>query len=75
MFRCSADCCERSADSMSQVHQCIEICHAPLAKAQGLVTNELEQFQVSGHLFVLSIIWHLDGNFDCVYIPSLIAQF
>ncbi|XP_076876454.1 protein FAM136A [Brachyhypopomus gauderio] len=45
MFRCSADCCERSADSMSQVHQCIEKCHTPLAKAQGLVTNELEQFQ------------------------------
>ncbi|KAI4897746.1 hypothetical protein NFI96_033839 [Prochilodus magdalenae] len=45
MFRCSADCCERSTDSMSQVHQCIDVCHAPLAKAQGLVTSELEQFQ------------------------------
>ncbi|XP_066507561.1 protein FAM136A [Hoplias malabaricus] len=45
MFRCSADCCDRSSASMAQVHQCIEVCHAPLAKAQGIVTNELEQFQ------------------------------
>ncbi|KAK1800912.1 hypothetical protein P4O66_005576 [Electrophorus voltai] len=45
MFRCSADCCERTAGSMSLVHQCIDQCHAPMAKAQGLVTNELEQFQ------------------------------
>ncbi|XP_029940249.1 protein FAM136A [Salarias fasciatus] len=45
MFRCSADCCDRSSDSMSQVHHCIERCHAPLAKAQGLVTSELEKFQ------------------------------
>lgn len=47
MFKCSAECCERSTDSMSQVHNCIERCHAPLAQAQGLVTNELEKFQVS----------------------------
>ncbi|XP_028318716.1 protein FAM136A [Gouania willdenowi] len=45
MFRCSADCCDRSSDSMVQVHQCIERCHNPLAKAQGLVTSELEKFQ------------------------------
>ncbi|KAJ8287093.1 hypothetical protein GJAV_G00047580 [Gymnothorax javanicus] len=45
MFRCSADCCERSSDSMTQVHQCIERCHAPLAQAQSLVTTELERFQ------------------------------
>lgn len=46
MFSCSADCCDRSTDSMSQVHQCIERCHTPLAQAQGLVTSELEKFQV-----------------------------
>ncbi|KAJ3606073.1 hypothetical protein NHX12_028116 [Muraenolepis orangiensis] len=45
MFSCSADCCGRPSDSMSQVHQCIEQCHSPLAKAQGLVTSELETFQ------------------------------
>ncbi|XP_061589376.1 protein FAM136A [Cololabis saira] len=45
MFKCSADCCDRSTDSMSQVHQCIEKCHLPLAQAQGLVTSELEKFQ------------------------------
>ncbi|XP_069020328.1 protein FAM136A [Embiotoca jacksoni] len=45
MFKCSADCCHRSTDSMSQVHHCIERCHAPLAKAQSLVTAELEKFQ------------------------------
>ncbi|XP_067254239.1 protein FAM136A [Chanodichthys erythropterus] len=45
MFRCSAECCERPGESMNQVHQCIERCHTPLAKAQGLVTSELEQFQ------------------------------
>nr|ACI70108.1 FAM136A [Salmo salar] len=45
MFKCSAECCERSTDSMSQVHNCIERCHAPPAQAQGLVTNELEKFQ------------------------------
>ncbi|XP_059213246.1 protein FAM136A [Centropristis striata] len=45
MFRCSADCCDRSTDSMSVVHNCIERCHTPLAKAQGLVTSELEKFQ------------------------------
>ncbi|MCJ8742757.1 hypothetical protein PDJAM_G00085930 [Pangasius djambal] len=45
MFRCSAECCERTTDSMSQVHECIDRCHTPLAKAQGLVTNELEKFQ------------------------------
>lgn len=46
MFGCSAECCSRPSDSMSQVHQCIERCHTPLAKAQGLVTSELEKFQV-----------------------------
>ncbi|XP_069558844.1 protein FAM136A [Brachyistius frenatus] len=45
MFKCSADCCHRSTDSMSQVHHCIERCHTPLAKAQSLVTAELEKFQ------------------------------
>ncbi|XP_029565029.1 protein FAM136A [Salmo trutta] len=45
MFKCSAECCERSIDSMSQVHSCIEHCNTPLAQAQGLVTNELEKFQ------------------------------
>ncbi|CAM9321934.1 unnamed protein product [Lampetra planeri] len=46
MFQCSADCCARPSDSMAQVHQCIDRCHTPLAKAQGLVTSELEKFQV-----------------------------
>lgn len=46
MFKCSADCCDRPTDSMSQVHQCIERCHTPLAQAQSLVTSELEKFQV-----------------------------
>lgn len=32
---------------MSQVHQCIDRCHTPLAQAQGLVTAELEKFQVT----------------------------
>ncbi|ELW64059.1 Protein FAM136A [Tupaia chinensis] len=45
MFRCSAGCCEDNQASMQQVHQCIERCHAPLAQAQALVTNELEKFQ------------------------------
>ncbi|MBN3294989.1 protein FAM136A [Amia ocellicauda] len=45
MFQCSAQCCERSTDSMAQVHQCIERCHTPLAQAQSLVTSELERFQ------------------------------
>ncbi|XP_078480579.1 LOW QUALITY PROTEIN: protein FAM136A-like [Lampetra planeri] len=45
MFQCSADCCARPSDSMAQVHQCIDRCHTPLAKAQGLVTSELEKFQ------------------------------
>ncbi|KAM3874555.1 protein FAM136A [Diretmus argenteus] len=45
MFRCSAECCERSTDSMAEVHQCIERCHAPLATAQALVTTDLEKFQ------------------------------
>jgi len=45
MFSCSAECCERSSDSMTQVHHCIERCHTPLAQAQGLVTQELEKFQ------------------------------
>ncbi|XP_062334466.1 protein FAM136A [Osmerus eperlanus] len=45
MFKCSAECCEHSTDSMSQVHHCIDRCHTPLAQAQGLVTSELEKFQ------------------------------
>ncbi|XP_033951655.1 protein FAM136A [Pseudochaenichthys georgianus] len=45
MFRCSADCCDRSTDSMSVVHNCIERCHTPMAKAQAQVTSELEKFQ------------------------------
>lgn len=45
MFRCSASCCENSSASMQQVHQCIERCHAPLAKAQAVVSQELEMFQ------------------------------
>ncbi|XP_058050811.1 protein FAM136A isoform X1 [Ahaetulla prasina] len=48
MFRCSATCCENQRASMQQVHQCIERCHAPLAQAQALVTQELERFQESG---------------------------
>lgn len=48
MFSCSAECCSRPSDSMSQVHQCIDRCHTPLAQAQGLVTSELEKFQVRG---------------------------
>uniref|UniRef100_A0A6Q2Y729 Protein FAM136A n=1 Tax=Esox lucius TaxID=8010 RepID=A0A6Q2Y729_ESOLU len=42
---CQHFCCERSTDSMTQVHSCIERCHTPLAQAQGLVTSELEKFQ------------------------------
>ncbi|KAM4039594.1 protein FAM136A [Anomaloglossus baeobatrachus] len=45
MFRCSAQCCDNEKASMQQVHNCIERCHAPLAQAQSLVTNELERFQ------------------------------
>nr|XP_060643555.1 protein FAM136A [Anolis sagrei ordinatus] len=45
MFRCSANCCENDKASMQQVHQCIERCHAPLAQAQAVVTQELERFQ------------------------------
>nr|XP_033805241.1 protein FAM136A isoform X2 [Geotrypetes seraphini] len=45
MFRCSADCCDKDAASMQQVHSCIEQCHAPLAQAQSIVTSELERFQ------------------------------
>ncbi|XP_072122841.1 protein FAM136A [Mobula birostris] len=45
MFRCSADCCDNGISSMEEVHQCIERCHTPLAKAQAAVTGELERFQ------------------------------
>lgn len=45
MFQCSAECCDRSTDSMIQVHHCIERCHAPLGQAQALVTSEMEKFQ------------------------------
>ncbi|NXO21191.1 F136A protein, partial [Cisticola juncidis] len=45
MFRCSARCCEDAAASMQEVQRCIERCHAPLARAQAIVTAELEQFQ------------------------------
>lgn len=50
---------------MTQVHQCIDRCHTPLAKAQGLVTSELQSFQVSvihqhtvqaGHM--QQLLWH-----------------
>lgn len=53
MFQCSAQCCERSTDTMTQVHQCIERCHTPLAQAQGTVTAELEKFQVKSDQFLL----------------------
>ncbi|NXD32144.1 F136A protein, partial [Spelaeornis formosus] len=46
MFRCSARCCEDAAASMQEVQRCIERCHAPLARAQAIVTAELEHFQV-----------------------------
>ncbi|ELV11979.1 Protein FAM136A [Tupaia chinensis] len=45
MFRCSAGYCEDNQASMQQFHQCIKCCHAPLAQAQALVTNELKKFQ------------------------------
>uniref|UniRef100_UPI00398E3DF1 protein FAM136A n=1 Tax=Pristiophorus japonicus TaxID=55135 RepID=UPI00398E3DF1 len=45
MFKCSADCCENGNASMEEVHQCIERCHTPLAKAQAVLTGELERFQ------------------------------
>ncbi|XP_068030457.1 protein FAM136A [Anomalospiza imberbis] len=45
MFRCSARCCEDAAASMQEVQRCIERCHAPLARAQAIVTAELEHFQ------------------------------
>lgn len=46
MFRCSASCCDNDKVGMQQVHQCIERCHAPFARAQSIVTSELERFQV-----------------------------
>lgn len=51
---------------MIQVHQCIERCHTPLAAAQGLVTTELEKFQVrnSHHLSVCQITWR---NFETTF--------
>lgn len=62
MFSCSADCCSRPSDSMSQVHQCIDRCHAPLAQAQGLVTSELEKFQVRGvHFYTCANLASLSG--------------
>ncbi|XP_075300857.1 protein FAM136A [Opisthocomus hoazin] len=45
MFRCSARCCDDAAASMQEVQRCIERCHAPLARAQAIVTAELEHFQ------------------------------
>ncbi|KYO44136.1 protein FAM136A [Alligator mississippiensis] len=45
MFRCSASCCDNDKVGMQQVHQCIERCHAPFARAQSIVTSELERFQ------------------------------
>ncbi|XP_055980110.1 protein FAM136A-like [Sorex fumeus] len=39
-FRCSASCC-----GDTQVHRCIERCHALLAQAQALAMGELEKFQ------------------------------
>uniref|UniRef100_H3BEQ8 Protein FAM136A n=3 Tax=Latimeria chalumnae TaxID=7897 RepID=H3BEQ8_LATCH len=45
MFQCSADCCDNRNASMGRVHQCIEKCHTPLARAQAVVTSELERFQ------------------------------
>ncbi|XP_005532306.1 PREDICTED: protein FAM136A [Pseudopodoces humilis] len=48
MFRCSARCCEDAAASMQEVQRCIERCHAPLARAQAIVTAELEHFQGTG---------------------------
>lgn len=45
MFKCSAECCDRSTDSMAQVHHCIDRCHTPLAQAQSLVSQEMEKFQ------------------------------
>lgn len=55
MFKCSAECCDRSTDSMVQVHQCIERCHTPLAQAQALVTSEMEKFQVRDVTSMLEI--------------------
>ncbi|NXV24848.1 F136A protein, partial [Cepphus grylle] len=45
MFRCSARCCEDREASTREVQRCLERCHAPLARAQALVTAELERFQ------------------------------
>ncbi|XP_057568265.1 protein FAM136A-like [Hippopotamus amphibius kiboko] len=39
MFWCSASCYEDSQACMQQVHQCFELCHAPLAQAQACVTK------------------------------------
>ncbi|KAI4816291.1 hypothetical protein KUCAC02_008621 [Chaenocephalus aceratus] len=71
MFRCSADCCDRSTDSMSVVHNCIERCHTPMAKAQAQVTSELEKFQdrlcVDDHVNLIpSMTRRIKDNLDSI---------
>ncbi|KAK8753038.1 hypothetical protein OTU49_002201 [Cherax quadricarinatus] len=45
MHLCAAVCCEKTENSVDQVHRCIESCSTPLTQAQSFVQNELSQFQ------------------------------
>lgn len=55
---------------MSQVHQCIERCHTPLAQAQGLVTSELEKFQVRAVHFYTCVNAAFRSGFAQFYHPK-----
>jgi len=45
MYKCSAKCCE-TLDTMEDVQRCVENCSHLLNKAQGVIGQELQTYQV-----------------------------
>jgi len=45
MYKCSAKCCE-TLDTMEDVQRCVENCSQSLNRAQGIIGQELQTYQV-----------------------------
>lgn len=53
MYRCGAKCCDQQNLSMDEVHRCIDRCSEPVNRAQALIQNEIQMFQVNIYVLLL----------------------
>jgi len=71
MYKCSAKCCETS-DTIQDVQSCVENCSRSFSRAQGIIGQELEAYQVypiglacfSFHVPGTFALYQLSGGFN-----------